>query len=196
MQVFPGHRGPIGIPFPGQCTACEQVGFPELCAAPQLSPHHLPAPLQSPPAPMGAKLWHEWPPHPELLLGKQPQLVAPGTQHLPAELAALLEVNPPWQAAASPGWDALLAPQKDPRLLHCGPGPQPRLALQPEELLQGVVITVVGKHRLNHSGSDSHGDSAASLLPLQTSTGFFNVIRKTENFKLTYTLSRGSKCVS
>lgn len=163
MQVFLGHRGPTGIPFCGQCTTCEQAGFPELCTAPQLSPDRLPAPLQSPSAPMGAELWHEWPPHPELLLGKQPQLGAPETQHLPAELAALLEVNPPWRAAASPGWDALPAPQKDPCLLHCKPGPQPGLALEPEDLLQGVVIAVMGKHRLNHSGSASHGDSAAFL---------------------------------
>lgn len=152
IRVFRRHGGPVEILTPGQHIPCGWAEFPTLFAALQLSPHLPAVLLQSPPVPRGAELWHEWPPPAALnssLLGMQ--LGALGIYCLPTELATLLEVNPLWQAPASLGRDALPALQEDLHLLDCPADPHPRSASQPEMVLQGVVITVMGKHKLNHS---------------------------------------------
>lgn len=122
-----------------------------LFAALQLSPRLPAVLLHSPPVPRGAELWHEWPPPLALnssLLGMQ--LGPPEIDCLPTELPTLLEVNPLWQALVSLD-SALPALQEDLHVLACLPDPHPRSASQPAMLLQGVVITVMGKHRWNHS---------------------------------------------
>lgn len=70
---------------------------------------------------------------------------------VPAELAALLGVDPRWQAPASSGRDAPPARREDLHLLARLPDPQPRWAAPPEVALQAVAMAVVGKHKLEHS---------------------------------------------
>lgn len=73
------------------------------------------------------------------------QLGAAGIYCLPTEQATLLEVNPLWLAPASSGRDALPVLQEDLHRWDCLPDPHP------EMVLQGVVITAMGKHKSNHS---------------------------------------------